>query len=308
MKMDELDQVVQLRSNIPEPADEVIERSKENLRSFIRDSAQPKSNKLARTIVMLIIATTLSIGSYAVIYRSSGEPIAAADELKKIAVIAKNQSLNPAGTVIHAKSIGMWQSTIVDGDGNAVTIDEKFARESWVAPDGSGRIIETRADQVSDNSFGANGLVYNDFRDWPSDPEEIKTHFVSQLSDTEVPRNVATFVAANEMLRESATPCIVRSSMLNMLAELPDIEGLGKIDDGSGRVGTGFALTSDYSGTAIQEIMIFDPKTSRLLGDRKVDLSTGRTISWASYEASDFVETIPPGGTPIETANAVVAP
>lgn len=196
-------------------------------------------------------------------------------------------------------------------------------REFWIAPDGSGRLRETtgqpsflspaeraawvaagspplpKADQTLSERFGKRQLSYLDFSGLPTDSkrlrkliEERKVHGIGG------PRGEAeTFVLIGDMLRESYLSPPLRAALYRVVAELPGVKLLGEVRDPVGRIGTGVAYTDHRRGTRHE--LIFNPRTSALLGEREIlaapksnglKARPGTVFGYAAYLESRVVD------------------
>ena len=110
------------------------------------------------------------------------------------------------------------------------------------------------------------------------------------------PVDAEAFVLAGDNLVDTTAPADVRAAIFGAVAQLDGVRALGTVTDHSGRAGTGFEIDSDPSHNSRFEL-IFDPKTSALLGSREGTLTSGYS-SWVVYTLSELVHSVAPGGTP----------
>lgn len=78
------------------------------------------------------------------------------------------------------------------------------------------------------------------------------------------------FVALTDLAREQTPVPQTRAALLGLLAEPPDVRGLGAMTDRDGRVGQAFAVDSDLSGLPTRYVLIVDPGSGRLLASEQV--------------------------------------
>jgi hypothetical protein len=112
------------------------------------------------------------------------------------------------------------------------------------------------------------------------------------------------FTEIGDLLREDPIPARVRAALYLVAARIPDIQVLGPTHDGLGRPALAIALNDTLSGERSE--LLFDPTTSRLLGEHSVvvkpppsyHVKPGTVTSGATYVTSGIVERIGqvPGG------------
>jgi hypothetical protein len=112
------------------------------------------------------------------------------------------------------------------------------------------------------------------------------------------------FTEIGDLLREDPIPAKVRAALYRVAARIPGIQVLGLTRDGIGRPALAIALNDTLYGERSE--LLFDPKTSRLLGERSVvvkpprsyHVRAGTVREGATYISSGIVERIGqvPGG------------
>jgi hypothetical protein len=98
-------------------------------------------------------------------------------------------------------------------------------------------------------------------------------------------------------LRENYAPAKLRSAVYKVAATIPGVQLLGMVRDHAGRPGIGLAKVD----RGIRHELIFDPRTSALLGEQQtiatrgsgVNGPVGTVIGWAVYLRSAIVDTLP---------------
>ncbi|HET8556411.1 MAG TPA: CU044_5270 family protein [Gaiellaceae bacterium] len=175
-------------------------------------------------------------------------------------------------------------------------------RETWVAPDGSGRHREidghlqfaTAADAAyfyhalrnqpdilnghsADSTVEPGGSPYQDLSNYPTDPAKLKQRLERRKPGTleSAPRGDAdTFVIIGNLLRYTYAPPAVRSALYKVASQLPGVQLIGPTHDQLGRPGIGVAYgLPQPQGRASKNLsneLIFDPKTSTLLATQWV--------------------------------------
>jgi hypothetical protein len=106
------------------------------------------------------------------------------------------------------------------------------------------------------------------------------------------------FTEIGDLLREDPIPAKVRAALYLVAARIPGIKLLGLTHDGIGRPALAVALNDTLYG--MRSELLFDPKTSRLLGERSVVVTPPRTYhvkpgtvhEGATYITSGIVQRI----------------
>jgi len=255
-------------------------------------------------------------------------PAAAAAVLRHLADVAATQpaSVVPGpGQYLYVDS----QQANLDRTGGsgasyAVLLPEE--RQIWIGTDGSGRLRQTygtpsfltakdHAAWVAagspalpggapmDDSFGPGGLVDGptDVTKLPTDPSALGIAISRMSSGAPAPAEV--FTRIGDLLRETDASPALRAALYRVAAELPGVELLGSVTDHVGRAGIGVA----YTAHGTQDELIFDPRTSALLGEQStvtgagtgLDVAPGTVVGWAAYLRYAVVDTT--GPTPAAT-------
>ncbi len=218
---------------------------------------------------------------------------AAAATLHRLAAVAARQpdvSVGP-GQYVYSRYKGRYQTC--DGDTGAC-VWEDVDRETWVAPEGSGRIRETRGSMTWSEEFVPGELNADDLSKVPTDRDALRAFIEERASKADQPLDYEMFVVVGDLLRESFSSPVVfespelRSALFDVAASLPGVELLGNTTDEIGRPGVGVG----YTHRGVRYELIFDPATSAFLGERDVQADGGTTVpgSWASYLESGIVD------------------
>jgi hypothetical protein len=106
------------------------------------------------------------------------------------------------------------------------------------------------------------------------------------------------FTEVGDLLREEPIPAKVRAALYLVAARIPSIQVLGLTHDGIGRPALAVALNDTLYGERSE--LLFDPKTSALLGERSVvvkpppknQVKPGTVSEAATYITAGIVERI----------------
>jgi hypothetical protein len=198
-------------------------------------------------------------------------------------------------------------------------------RQTWIAANGAGRARAVAAKPefltpwqrkewkaagsphlgsggVED--FALSGQPFLDTSDLPTDPRALRKLIEARkirLVDGP-PGEAETFTLIGDMLRNTYLPPAFRAALYRVVAELPEVELLGEVEDPVGRTGIGVAFTK---GSVTHEL-IFDPATSALLGEREVaarripdlQVPAGTETGSVTYLESKLVDSLGEGAPP----------
>lgn len=260
----------------------------------------------------------------------AGPGTAAAAALARLAHIAADQPAPSApgpGQYLYVDSVEAYTSTFASGPsggpGYVVLLPEH--RQIWKAADGSGAIRETfgqptflsaqdRANWKADGdppiphaptnrSFGPGGLEDGPthLSNLPTNPSALAAEIASRKIEGGPPGPAEDFTQVADLLRETDASPALRSALYKVAARLPGVESLGTVTDHSGRTGVGVAYIHD----GLRHELIFDPKTSALLGESYTIVGpgsgygapVGTVVGWEVYLQSSIVSALPPAST-----------
>ncbi len=189
----------------------------------------------------------------------------------------------------------------VSGKPRFVSADQ---RAGWEA---AGSPPLPRSGRVEDGSVSGSGMPF-DASKLPTDPLALRGMIEArEIRGVEGPPGEAeTFTLIGDMLRETYLPAALRATLYQVTGELPGVKLLGQVEDPVGRPGIGIAFTDRRRGTRHE--LIFDPRTSELLGEREslvrssaygFRAPSGTAIGYAAYLESKVVDSVgekPPAG------------
>jgi hypothetical protein len=246
---------------------------------------------------------------------------AAAQVLYAAARVAEKQPQTPmpAHGFRYTRSKDAYLSTV--GDKVAVSALVPHVREIWIAPDGSGRLLEESYEPMflgpqdkvkweeagrpplggpgnSDESFGPGGLYYQNFSEYSIDPDELYDQIRNRAEGHGSSTDSEMLVLVGDLLRETVAPPDLRAALFRVAARIPGVELVGEVTDPAGRKGIAVARTSDDSGYSERDELVFDPETSEMLAERQVllervdwlDAEPGTVIGYAVYLESGIVD------------------
>jgi hypothetical protein len=307
---------------------DVLEIALESLRSR-RESGlvpTPRPRRPRRRTLVAIAAAGLAIAIAVPIALpggiSGGADPAAAAVLHRVALRAAQQPAEPApgpGQYLYTKSEIFSTALYVVGDGTTFLFRKSGVNESWIGPDGSGRGIgnsdnvtfPTEKDRATwlaagspdlyewlteDERYGPGELTYRSYADLPTDPEELLDLIESRELIGGPNGDWETFTIIGDLLRGTYTQPKVRAALYQVAAELPGVELVGRVMDGSGRPGVAVAYTRTNSDAPFRHELIFDPTTAALLGENEV-LVEDSTVEVESGGPGAIYGGVGPAGT-----------
>jgi hypothetical protein len=266
---------------------------------------------------------------------TGGADPAAAGLLHRVALRAAQQPPQPApgpGEFLYTRSESFSTSLYVVGDGTTFLFKAPNIRESWIGPDGSGRILNTpgavtfptqpdRAAWISAGApslewvvdgddefdrFDPGDLTFGDYADLPTDPEAL----LELIEKREVVGGPAgdweTFVIIGDLLRETYATPKARAALYHVAAELPGVELVGRVTDPAGRPGMAVAYTNPSSDARSRYELIFDPVTAELLSEGEV-LVADSTVDVESGGPGAVYGGVGPAGTKTFTITYLVS-
>jgi hypothetical protein len=248
--------------------------------------------------------------------------------LGKLALVALSQP--PAqppgpGQYQYTDSRSLSSSQTFDSPKIFYTVTFRLHRQIWIGSNGSGRIKEspshphflTAKDRArwiaagrpslgirpTDERFGPHQLTLgpvNLFK-LPTNPARLAALLTARKIESGPPGPAEDFVQIGDLLRETDAPPALRASLFKVAERLPGVRLLGSVTDRAGRRGIGIAYFSyppkdKYPGQYGKSELIFDPKTSALLGEQTVLVNsrtrTSTVTSWTVYLKTGVVDSV----------------
>lgn len=287
-------------------------RSEVQLRRHRRRLASRRAVAVAAVAAVALVA--VSVTALLPAGETGGpSPAAAAVLVHAARAAAKQPATAPPGPgqFVYTKSEGVFGNTTVPNGGQAFNTVQRYTRQQWIGPDGSGRILQvagtpqlaTSADRAAwvadgkpnlaestgniDGKWGPGGLYYLDLSQVPTDPAALKQLIEQRKLEDGPTGNAETFTIIGDLLRDSYAPPAVRSALYTVAAQLPGVQLIGPTQDQLGRAGTAVGYPSQGN---TQELII-DPQTSALLAEQTLD-SNGTVVGWTAYLSSGIVGSV----------------
>jgi hypothetical protein len=329
---DELERIGQFRADEPPPSQAITESARANLMALIAaapSTASPgprsvsgqttrpfgrRRHRGVRVVIALGAACAAALVVLALGTGSTSPTSAVAAVLQRLANVAETQSAVDAprrGQYLYVDSVQANESLAV-ADGAQCTALVPERRQIWIRSDGAGRLLETTgqasfptpqdravcerinaipAAGTSDSWFAARcfelGLASKLPRGSFENPATLLREMRKIDGGPKGPRE--DFVHIGDFLRESDDSPALRAAIYRAAATIPGVRLLGPTTDHLGRRGIGIG----YPGHGTISELIFDQRTSALLGEQTVSSATGRASEWAAYRTSKIVAGVP---------------
>jgi hypothetical protein len=327
--MDDLQLLRRFRSDVPPPDGPARSRALAAMmgsdRVVVRVGGPRRSARRWRVAAAMAAAVAIAVAVPVILPggRRGAAPAAAA-ALLHAAEVAASQDAVPApgaGQFVYTKTKNAYANVYaMEGDRSfAVLMPE--VREAWIGPDGSGRLLERNGtptflsdrdravwegtgqpdlgtNRISDESFPANdpqSLYYLDLSGLPTDAAGLRAKIEAREIVGGPPGDAETFTIIGDMLRETYASPELRAALYRVAAGLDGVELVGETEDPVGRAGIAVA----YTHHGQRHELIFDPRTSALLGERYVvtdpskggfDVPARTVVGWAAYLSSGIVD------------------
>jgi hypothetical protein len=265
--MNELDLIRQFRTDVP--ASGPAARAHAD-RVWRRRQARPSRRHVPRRLA-LALGALAALAAGVTIFNGGdggvGAPDArAAQVLRQAAVVAEEDGMRAPGTGEYA-----YLRSREDYQGS-----ESRLSESWFGADGtwhrrlrggSGAVEDRRWRDGQFIQFGDRGLTYAQLLELPTDAGRLYGQIAAEAARND-DHTVAdgSFTIVSDVLRYAPLPAELRAAFFRAAAMIPGIGYSAGVRDIARRRGTGISF--DAAGR--REILVFDPRTYRLLGGHEV--------------------------------------
>jgi hypothetical protein len=247
--------------------------------------------------------------------RGSKTSTAAAAVLNRLATVAESQpfqALTPGDYVFTKSQLydTVQRQDLSSGEQWSVAI--RTERETWMAPDGSGRIVETIHDvrflsdadrkawqragspdlyptgRLSDERFEPGELTFLDLAALPTDLQSLTSLIEERRILPGPPGACESFDIIGDLLRETHAHPKLRAALYRVAAGLRGVHVEGTVRDAVGRSGIGLSCVLG----GVRTELIFDPATSMMLEERTIDTMSQGTLAVATFLESGTVRSI----------------
>lgn len=291
---------------------------RERILATASTGAVPRRNR--RRPLLVAAAATLVTAAVALVPATLlpderlGASPAAAQTLQRLASVAASQPAAAPGRYVYLKALVVDSATNTDVP---YTFLIRRTRESWLAPDGSGRIRASVGEPIffserdrglfendhrglkqfpaSDERFGPRAHLAYD-ANLPTDPDELEAA-LRRSAEVENPPPEDGYRLAGEMLEKissllylpAASPEL-RAALYQVMTRIQGVELLGERNDPLGRRGIAFARAGGYGkDTSTRVLLIVDPQTSQVLAQ---ETELVRPVDWVDTDPPVLLSSI----------------
>jgi hypothetical protein len=321
--MDELDMLRAVRDDLAVPVGDAKDRARQALLSrmtAVGEQPRRRTWLLLGAAAALVTLLVIVGAPWQTRELSTANAAALLNDLASIA--AAQPAASATAGYRYTKVESTYLNMMVVSGGDVIAVLGPKTREMWIAPDGAGRIRETAGEatflsergraawlaigspqlnRAINQDFGPGGLSYEDLARLPTDPVALAAVIRERAARTKVPIDDEMFVVIGDLLRQQEAPPAVRAALYRVAAGIAGVELIGDARDHSGRPGVAVAKTSSYTGVRQRSVLIFDPRTSALLGEEDVLLEPATwvdsqppvVVGYAVYLDSKIVDSLP---------------
>jgi hypothetical protein len=241
-------------------------------------------------------------------YQIADDPPPAGDHLRELAArIGDAPYDGGSGAYAYHRTVSWGGTMQASPEGHEMSYVEQ--RETWAAPDGSGRVGTTvlrmefpdeaslrywqsahpemlRLPQESVSEYPA-GFLHPGTA-VPTDPGQLAE--LLGISDD----GVRDFKRIEELYRDRIVPREARAAVLELLADVPGFRWRGEVTDRAERAGV--AISYDLPEQQVRHVLVFDPGTGELLSFELIDLTDEQVQFYGLFAESGWTDE--PGPTP----------
>jgi hypothetical protein len=196
--------------------------------------------------------------------------------------------------------------------GSSYTLDVRASVESWLATDGSGRVVTTyetvsfasdmdkaaweqsgnpqvvKAGDVISEPYRKSDLIYFPVDQLPTDPVKLRSVLVNWLQVESSPDDLNLLSIIGTVLSQEDLPSDVRHALFEVAASIPAVSVEHGALDPLGREAVAVSFVDDAGTTRLY----FDPGDGRFLGEYETippDGAQPGVIDWRAYVARGVV-------------------
>ena len=214
---------------------------------------------VAAAIVVLSVGTTVFL-----------REVADRPALLRLAAVASAQPAPsvPAGSFVYASSrVRTTVSSTHLEEGDMGTVIVSLLRETWIAPDGSGLILESpipaNSGEVKRFRAGPGELRFTNLDQLPTEPEALLHAIMGPGLLDEPDNDLDLLNGIGALLRDSYLDPAHRRGLFLIVAGLEGVEVEENYRDDLGRIGIAISLRE----SARSVTLVFEPRTSGLLAE-----------------------------------------
>jgi len=317
-----------LRGDVAATDTDAQERARVRLRAAIAEDAlpprpahQPRRRWIVAAVaaslalVLLLVEAVLPPGGM-------GPPSGAASEIRRLGTLAARQeplAVGPSDYIYQRMEVETREGTQLLTSGLSYTLDVRTNVESWLATDGSGRVVTTyesvsfasdqdraaweqagrppiiKAGDVVSEPYRQSDLMYFPVEQLPTDPVELRGVLVNWPTIESFPDDRSLLSIIGTVLSQEDLPSDLRRALFDIAATIPTVSVDHGVLDPLGR---GAVAVSFLDGVETTQLY-FDPTDVRFLGMSETLAPEGARpggVDWRAYVARGVVSEL--GGHP----------
>lgn len=254
------------------------------------EDVRPRPNIVWRPVAAAAAAILVTLATWTLLDRSIEPPDARRPALLQLATAASSQAAPavPAGSFVYTRSRVEAVSSDVSVSGEELGSEIITSRrETWIARDGSGLLIERRIglDAVREERTpgGPGTFRFGDVNELPTDPGALFDAIMGAGFLDGPDDDFAVLSGIGALLRDPFVSPAHREALFRIVASMEGVQVDEEYLDPVGRIGIGVSLRDSSRSV----ILVFEPGTSRLLAE--AESRDGAVIYRASYLESAVV-------------------
>lgn len=191
--------------------------------------------------------------------------------------LAKAAAHHPApptasgGAYAYVKTVGWYLDSAIGGGTITSRVVPQLS-QSWLRPNGSGRVVHVTDGRVDDFEVRSGPPLFV----LSSNPTVLARQLAVGHPASNGPAE--KFVAFTDTARQQPIPPPAEAAILRLLARIPGLINNGTVIDRAGRRGIAISLDSAYSGAPTRYTLIFNPYTGQLLGEDDTVIRTAPAL------------------------------
>jgi hypothetical protein len=281
-----------LGDDIPETDETAKARARSRLDHAISSESVASPTPLWWWVAVAAAIVALSIATPLFLWRGTDRPVAEPG-LMRLAAVASRQfpPSVPAGSFVYTLSRVQATSTETNiTTGQSGIVDVVSRRETWIARDGSGlvlqRPIRPASAKAERTEAGPGTLRFASLDNLPTEPDALLDAILGPGFLDQPEDDVELFSRISQLLRDSFVSPAHREALFRIVESIEGVQVEEDHRDPLGRLGTAVTLRDSTRSVTL----VFEPRTSRLLAEREA--RPDGTFFEATYLESAVVEAI----------------
>jgi hypothetical protein len=265
-----------------------------------RERVRPRPHVIWRPIAAAATVVLVAVASWALLERSIDRPARQEPPLLRLAAVAATQPPPsvPAGSFVYTSArvrASVTSTNIATGATETVTVESR--RETWIAADGSGLILERPVQAGSGETKRIRAdpgkLRFTNLDQLPTEPQALLDAIMRPGFLDEPDDDLEILAGIGVLLRDSYVDPAHREGLFLIVERIHGVEVEENHRDPLGRLGTAVTLRDSTRSV----MLVFQARSSRLLAERET--RADGTFFEATYLQTAVVRAV--GERPAET-------